>query len=120
MQFLQSVLFILAIIVALLFTLLVFVTGKGDAMSGGSSVRTTFKGKASFEDIMSKVTFILGITFMGLTLALAIIGTRTSKATKSSLPAEPPAKQAPTNPKPANEPPPSKPDTKPATTTTGN
>lgn len=64
----------ISILVALLFSLLIFVTGKGDAMSGGTSVRTTFKGKASFDDIISKLTLILGISFMALMLLLDVVG----------------------------------------------
>lgn len=43
-------------------------------MSGGGGVRTSFKGKASFDDIMSKVTLITGISFMALMLILDVIG----------------------------------------------
>lgn len=68
-----------AMLVALVFALLVFVTGKGDAMSGGGSVRTTFKGKASIDDLISRMTLILGITFMALMLALDVIGNRIFK-----------------------------------------
>jgi preprotein translocase subunit SecG len=78
-QVLQSILYGLSVVVALLFTLLVFFTGKGDAMSGGSAVRTTFKGKANFEDIMSRMTFYLGVGFMGLMLVLDIVGHRLLK-----------------------------------------
>jgi protein translocase SecG subunit len=73
-QVVYTVLLILAILVAIFFALMVFFTGKGDAMSGGGSVRTTFKGKAGFEDFVSKMTLILGIGFMVLMLALDIIG----------------------------------------------
>jgi len=58
---------------AVLFTLLVLITGKGDAMSGGGSVRTTFKGKASFDDIMSKWTLGFGVALMGLVLAVDVL-----------------------------------------------
>ena len=64
----------ISLIVAVLFSLLIFVTGKGDAMSGGTSVRTTFKGKASFDDIISKLTLILGVSFMALMLLLDVVG----------------------------------------------
>jgi protein translocase SecG subunit len=66
----------LAILVAFLFALLVFATGKGDAMSGGGSVRTSFKGKAGFEDFMSRIILILGGLFMGLTLLLDVLSNR--------------------------------------------
>jgi protein translocase SecG subunit len=63
------------IIVAILFAGLVFLTGKGDAMSGGSgSIRTTFKGKTSFDDIMSTWTLRLGILFMALMLFIDVLG----------------------------------------------
>ena len=71
MQTAYNILLIVGVIVALVFTLIVFITGKGDAMSGGAgSVRTTFKGKASFDDQMSKVTLYLGMGFMALMLIL--------------------------------------------------
>ena len=71
LQNIYNVVLIIALVVALLFGTLVFVTGKGDAMSGGSSgVRTTFKGKASFDDQISKVTFGMGVGFMVLMVFL--------------------------------------------------
>ena len=90
MEILKTALFILAIIVAFMFTVLVFTTGKGDAMSGGSAVRTTFKGKASFDDIVSKITFILGISFMALMLALDVIGYRLKDKKATVPPPTPP------------------------------
>lgn len=69
-------LLVLGFIVALLFSALVFFTGKGDAMSGGGSVRTTFKGKASFDDYMSRLSFGLGLAFILIMLALNIIASR--------------------------------------------
>jgi preprotein translocase subunit SecG len=65
-----------ALLVALVFSALVILTGKGDAMSGGGSVRTTFKGKAGFDDIMSKWTLILGITFLALMVVIDAISNR--------------------------------------------
>jgi preprotein translocase subunit SecG len=57
--------------VGVIFTLLVLITGKGDAMSGGASgVRTTFKGKASFEDKMYKLILYLGVGFMVMMVGL--------------------------------------------------
>ncbi len=64
----------IGILVAILFSALVLLTGKGDAMSGGSSVRTSFKGKASFDDQMSVMTLGLGIGFMVLMLAVDVLG----------------------------------------------
>lgn len=60
-----------ACLVAFLFILLVLLTGKGDAMSGGGGgVRTSFHGKASFDDFVSKLTLILYGSFMGLMILL--------------------------------------------------
>lgn len=74
MQALYYALTVLAAIVAVLFSLLIFFTGKGDAMSGGSTaVRTSFKGKASFDDQISKLTMILGGAFMALMLILDVL-----------------------------------------------
>lgn len=68
---------VVAIVAAIVFSALVFLTGKGDAMSGGtSSVRTSFKGKASFDDQISKVTFYLGGGFIALMLALDWMATK--------------------------------------------
>ncbi len=69
----------IAIFVAFVFALLVFVTGKGDAMSGGGSVRTSFKGKQGFDDFMSRIILILGGAFMLLTLALDVLGNHLPK-----------------------------------------
>lgn len=76
MQILYTILLVLGILVAIVFTAIVFLTGKGDAMSGGGGVRTTFKGKAGFDDIMSRLTLGLGIAFMALMLAIDVIGNR--------------------------------------------
>ncbi len=77
-----SILTGVGIVIAIMFTLLVFVTGKGDAMSGGGGVRTSFKGKASFDDIMSKVTLYTGISFMALMLILDVLGNFAAHAKK--------------------------------------
>ena len=70
----------LGLIVGVLFSLLVFFTGKGDAMSGGGGgVRTTFKGKSNFDDQMSRITLILGTSFMALMIVIDIIGQYASK-----------------------------------------
>ena len=76
MQTFYTIMLWLSLIVAVVFALLVFVTGKGDAMSGGGSIRTSYKGKASFDDIVSKMTLYLGIGFMALMLGLDVIGNR--------------------------------------------
>lgn len=63
-----------AVLVAVLFIAIVLITGKGDAMSGGGgAVRTTFKGKASFDDQMFKYTVGLAGVFMALMVILDII-----------------------------------------------
>ena len=79
MLILYDVLIGLGLVVAVMFSLLVFLTGKGDAMSGGGGVRTTFKGKASFDDIMSRWTLGLGISFMALMLFIDMLGTHLAK-----------------------------------------
>lgn len=79
MHALYVVTLVVSIIVAIVFSALVFITGKGDAMSGGSSVRTTFKGKASFDDTISKLTLYLGAAFMVLMLALDVFGNYLAK-----------------------------------------
>jgi preprotein translocase subunit SecG len=66
----------LAVIVAIVFGTLVLITGKGDAMSGGGSVRTTFKGKASFDDYISRATLILGVSFLALMVLIDAVGNR--------------------------------------------
>jgi preprotein translocase subunit SecG len=76
MQTFYTIMLWLSLLVAVVFALLVFVTGKGDAMSGGGSIRTSYKGKASFDDIVSKMTLYLGIGFMALMLGLDVIGNR--------------------------------------------
>ncbi len=88
MAFLSSLFLVLAIIVAVLFALLVLITGKGDAMGGGGSVRTTYKGKATFDDLMGRATLILGVAFMALVLCYNIVSGRA--ATAPSSPSTPP------------------------------
>ena len=78
---LSTVILVLAILVAILFSVLVLITGKGDAMSGGGAVRTTFKGKASFDDIMSQWTLYLGAAFMVLVIGYNIAVNQANKAT---------------------------------------
>ncbi|HLO99680.1 MAG TPA: preprotein translocase subunit SecG, partial [Fimbriimonas sp.] len=79
-QVLSTICLVLALISAVAFALLVLLTGKGDAMSGGGSVRTTYKGKATFDDIMSKATLYLGISFMGLVLLYNVFSVRATAA----------------------------------------
>lgn len=70
----------LGLAVAIVFSLVVYATGKGDAMSGGGgSVRTSFKGKSSFDDKMSQITLYLGVGFMVLMIVVDIIGNNVHK-----------------------------------------
>jgi len=62
-QVAYNVLLAIGLLVAVVFSVLIYLTGKGDAMSGGTSVRTTFNGKASFDDFVSTLTMNLGIHF---------------------------------------------------------
>ena len=76
---LYTVILFVGILVAVMFVGLVYWLGKGDSMSGGGSgVRTSFKGKASFDDMVAKMTLILGVSFMAIMLLLDIISVRTS------------------------------------------
>jgi preprotein translocase subunit SecG len=71
---------IVAVIVAVFFTVLILLTAKGDAMSGGGgAIRTTYKGKASIDDQISKMTMYMGVGFMALMILLDIINSRVSK-----------------------------------------
>ncbi|MBI1756403.1 MAG: preprotein translocase subunit SecG [Fimbriimonas ginsengisoli] len=73
MVVLARILTTFGVLTALIFTLLVFFTGKGDAMSGSGGVRTTFKGKASFDDTMARMTLGFGIAFMALMLIINVV-----------------------------------------------
>ena len=79
MQAAYLVFLVLGILVAVPFIAIVLLTGKGDAMSGGGGVRTTFRGKASFDDIMSRYTLILGASFMVLMILVDAIGNHLNK-----------------------------------------
>jgi len=92
-----NILLFLALVVAVVFGGLVLITGKGDAMSGGGSVRTTFKGKASFDDYMSRMTLILGASFFVLMLLIDAVSNR-MHTTSLSQPS-PPAASSPSPPK---------------------
>lgn len=73
-----NILVVFAVIVAVVFIMLIFVTGKGDAMSsGGGSIRTTFKGKASIDEQIQVVALALGGIFVALMLLLDFVGQRT-------------------------------------------
>lgn len=72
-----NVVMIISAVIAVLFSLVVFFTGKGDAMSGGGgSIRTSFKGRATFDDQMARITLILGALFMGMMLLLDFLAAR--------------------------------------------
>jgi preprotein translocase subunit SecG len=66
----QNVLLIVTLIVAVLFTTLVILNSKADPMAGGGGIRTSFKGKASFDDFIFRWTLGLACAFMALTLIL--------------------------------------------------
>ncbi|MCW5947816.1 MAG: preprotein translocase subunit SecG [Fimbriimonadales bacterium] len=78
MATLISILNIVLLILCAVFVGITVIFGsKSDAMSGGSSqIRTTFKGKAGFDDHMSKLTLYLGVSFMALALLLDILHAR--------------------------------------------
>lgn len=80
MQAIYNISIGVGILVAFLFSALVLITGKGDAMSGGSGVRTTFKGKAGYDDFMSRLTLGLGIGFMALMLLIDVLSHHTGVA----------------------------------------
>jgi preprotein translocase subunit SecG len=69
---LYNILVGLTLVVSCVFATLVVLTGKGDAMGGGGGVRTTFKGKASFDDLMTKILMGLGGAMMGLLIIIEI------------------------------------------------
>ena len=73
MEILYKIFYSGGLLIAILFSLVVLITGKGDAMSGGSGVRTTFKGKANFDDFMSRWTLYLGVALFGFVLAVDIM-----------------------------------------------
>jgi preprotein translocase subunit SecG len=83
---------VLAVLAAVVFSVLVLITGKGDAMSGGGSVRTTYKGKATFDDIISRATLYTGIAFMVLVLCYQVLNRPSTsvKVPTSSAPASTP------------------------------
>ena len=78
MNVLYNVALGIGILVAIVFSALVLVTGKGDAMSGGGGVRTTFKGKASIDDQISKMTLYMGIGFMALMVVIDVLSRQAS------------------------------------------
>jgi len=85
---LSNIILFFALAAAVVFSLLVLLTGKGDAMSGGGSVRTSYKGKATFDDIMSKAALYLGVSFMGLVLIYSVISKRLLDAEMKVVPGQ--------------------------------
>jgi len=75
MKITYYILLTLGILAAVVFSFIVLMTGKGDAMSGGSSgIRTTFKGRQTIEDKIGRMTLFLGGAFMLIMLALDWLG----------------------------------------------
>jgi preprotein translocase subunit SecG len=70
LEIVYKILIGLGALVALMFALLVLLTGKGDAMSGGGAIRTSFRGKASFDDFLSRMILGLGVAFMAIMVIL--------------------------------------------------
>ncbi len=69
------ILLTIGVIAAIVFSFIVLMTGKGDAMSGGGSgIRTTFKGRQTIEDKIGRMTLILGGSFMLIMLILDWLG----------------------------------------------
>ncbi|RYG49810.1 preprotein translocase subunit SecG [bacterium] len=79
MNALYNVALAIGVIVAIVFSALVLITGKGDAMSGGGGVRTTFKGKASIDDQISKMTLYMGIGFMALMVIIDVLSRQANR-----------------------------------------
>lgn len=77
----SKILFGLLIVVSILFVFITTVFGsKSDAMSGGSSqIRTTYRGKAGFDETMARVTLYIGVVFMALCLIIDVIQARGPK-----------------------------------------
>lgn len=76
---LYTVVLWIAIFVAVLFIALIFFTSKGDAMSSGGSVRTSYKGRTTTEDKIAKMTLSFAAGFVGLMLLLDFLSPRTAE-----------------------------------------
>ena len=75
-----NLLLIVGVIVSALFTLLILVTSKGDAMSaGGSGIRTTYKGKATIDDQIGRVTIAIACIYVCLMIVLDIANHQRSR-----------------------------------------
>ena len=66
----------LALLIAIVFIALILITSKGDAMSGGGAVRTTFKGRATVDDQIAKVNMYLAASFVVTMIALDYFANR--------------------------------------------
>lgn len=66
----------LAVLTAIVFVALILITSKGDAMSGGGQVRTTFKGRATVDDQIAKVNMYLAGSFVVMMIALDYFANR--------------------------------------------
>ncbi len=73
-QAVYNVILGITLLVALTLILLIQFTSKGDAMSGGGNVRTTFKGRATVDDQIAKMTIYLVGGFLALMITLDILG----------------------------------------------
>jgi len=89
---LYTVVLWVSIFVAVLFIALIFFTSKGDAMSSGGSVRTSYKGRTTTEDKIAKMTLSFAAGFVGLMLLLDFLSPRTAEEVSTgSGPARTPA-----------------------------
>ena len=70
---------ILVAISVLYILITVMYGGKSDAFSGASSqIRTTFRGKPGFDDMISKVTLYLGGAFLLICIIITVLASRTT------------------------------------------
>lgn len=68
---------VLVAISALYILITVIFGSKSDAFSGASSqIRTTFRGKPGFDDMISKVTLYLGAAFLLICITIAVLASR--------------------------------------------
>lgn len=80
LEIFTNILIGVGVVVAIAMITLIFFTGKGDAMSGGSSsVRTTFKGKSSFDDQMYNLVLYMGLGFMALLVVSDVLLSQINK-----------------------------------------
>jgi preprotein translocase subunit SecG len=72
-QAIYNVILGITLLVALALILLIQFTSKGDAMSGGGQIRTTFKGRATVDDQIAKLTIYLVGGFVALMITLDVL-----------------------------------------------